>query len=114
MKSYKNLYPGIYTFSNLYWSYRAARKSKRNRAAVAGFEFDLEQNLLALSQELRQQRYEPGAYTNFYVYEPKRRLISAAPFRDRVVHHALCNVTEPVWESRSDCEIPPENLTCNA
>lgn len=89
MKTYKNLYPRVYRFSNLYNAYRAARKGKRDRIAVASFEFDLEQNLLTLSEKLRQQTYRPGKYTNFYVYEPKRRLISAAPFRDRVVHHAL-------------------------
>ena len=100
MKTYRDLYPQIYSFENLYRSFRGARKGKRDRVAVAGFEFDLEQNLLALSGELRCLRYEPGSYTNFYIYEPKRRLISAAPFRDRVVHHALCNVIEPIWEAR--------------
>jgi len=43
--------------------------------------------------------YQPGAYDSFYIYEPKKRLISAAPFRDRVVHHALCNVIAPLFES---------------
>jgi retron-type reverse transcriptase len=100
MKTYKNLYPQIYSFENLYRSFRAARKGKRDRVAVAGFELDLEQNLLALSDELRYLSYEPGSYTNFVILEPKRRLISAAPFRDRVVHHALCNVIESIWEKR--------------
>lgn len=100
MKSYKNLYPQIYPFSNLYTAYRAARRGKRHRAAVAGFEFDLESNLLTLERELRDQTYRPGGYNNFYIYEPKQRLVSAAPFRDRVVHHALCQVIEPIWEAR--------------
>jgi RNA-directed DNA polymerase len=86
MKTYKNLYPQIYNFSNLYQAFRAARKGKRDRVAVASFEFDLEHNLLALETELRDQTYRPGPYTNFYIYEPKRRLVSAAPFHDRVVH----------------------------
>ena len=77
--------------------WRAARKGKRDRAADAGFEFNLEPNLWQLQQELREQAYETGTYTNFYIYEPKRRLVSAAPFRDRVVHHALCQVIEPIW-----------------
>ena len=42
----------------------------------------------------------PGAYDSFYIHDPKRRLISAAPFRDRVVHHAFCNIIEPVWERK--------------
>ena len=44
------------------------------------------------------QTYRPGPYASFNIHEPKRRLISAAPFRDRVVHHALCNVIEPAFE----------------
>ncbi len=68
--------------------------------AVASFEFDLEHNLITLANELRDQTYCPGPYTNFTIEEPKHRLISAAPFRDRVVHHALCQIIEPIWESR--------------
>jgi len=100
MKSYKNLYPQIHSFETLYTAYRAARRGKRGRVAVARFEFDLEHNLLELQAELREQSYRPGAYTNFHIYEPKRRLVSAAPFRDRVVHHALCRTIEPIWEAR--------------
>ena len=48
MKTYKNLYPHIHTFANLYWPFRAARRGKRSRAAVASFEFDLERNLWQL------------------------------------------------------------------
>ena len=100
MKTYKNLYPQVYDFANLYLAYRQARKGKRDRAAVAGYEFELERNLLSLQDELQGHTYEPGEYTNFYIHEPKRRLVSAAPFRDRVVHHALCQVIEPIWEAR--------------
>jgi RNA-directed DNA polymerase len=100
MKTYKNLYPQIYSFENLYLAFRAARKGKRSRVAVAAFEFDMERNLLQLQTELRDQTYRPSFYDNFYIYEPKRRLVSAAPFRDRVVHHALCQVIEPIWEAR--------------
>jgi hypothetical protein len=102
MKTYKNLYPKIYEFENLYRAYRAARRAKRAQVSVASFEFDWEHNLLELQTELREQTYRPGAYDNFYIYEPKRRLVSAAPFRDRVARsdHALCNVIEPIWEAR--------------
>jgi hypothetical protein len=54
--------------------------------------------LIQLQRELQDQAYRPGAYYSFYIHEPKRRLISAAPFRDRVVHHALCNLIEPPFE----------------
>ena len=100
MKTYKRLYPQICSFENLYKAYRQARRGKRQREAVASFEFDLENNLLRLQEELRAQTYQPGSYHNFYIFEPKRRLVSAAPFRDRVVHHALCQVIEPIWEAR--------------
>ena len=106
MKTYHNLYPHVHSFRNLYLAFRGARKAKRHRVAVAGFEFDLEHNLLQLETEMRDQTYKPGPYTNFYVYEPKRRLISAAPFRDRVVHHALCRVICTVSLSKDDFERP--------
>ena len=65
---------------------------------MAQFEFNLEENLFNLQAELCTGRYTPGAYHSFYIHDPKRRLISAAPFRDRVVHHALCAVTAPLFE----------------
>ena len=74
MRPYKNLHPQIHSFANLYLSFRAARKAKRHRVAVARFESDLEHNLLQLEAQLREQAYRPGPYTSFYVYEPKRRL----------------------------------------
>lgn len=100
MKTYKDLYARVCAFENLYAAYLAARRGKRQRAAVAQFEFLLEPNLLQLQNELQTLTYRPGAYHHFYIYEPKQRLVSAAPFRDRVVHHALCNVIEPIWEAR--------------
>jgi RNA-directed DNA polymerase len=100
VKTYKDLYPQIYAFENLYTAYRRARRGKRGRADVAAFEFDMEGNLLRLQAELRQHTYRPGGYFNFIIHEPKQRLVSAAPFRDRVVHHALCQVIEPIWERR--------------
>ena len=42
--------------------------------------------------------YQPGAYVEILVHEPKKRLVSAAPFRDRVVHHAFCAVVDPLFE----------------
>jgi len=59
-----------------------------------------EDEIFALQNELQSKIYTPGAYHSFYVHDPKKRLISAAPFRDRVAHHALCRVIEPIWEKR--------------
>jgi retron-type reverse transcriptase len=100
-KTFKNLYTQVYAFDNLYQAFRRARKGgKRKNERVAAFELDLEANLWQLHDELRTQTYHPGPYHNFYIRERKRRLISAAPFRDRVIHHALCNVIQPLFERR--------------
>ncbi len=85
-------------WENLLWAYYRASKGKRGHPNVAAFEYALEDNLLALQTELHSRAYRPGAYVSFAIHEPKRRLISAAPFRDRVVHHALCNLIEPLFE----------------
>ena len=98
MKTYRRLYEQVCDWDNVYLAYRKARKGKRSRPPAASFEFDLETNLVELRRELQEKTYRPGAYTSFYIHEPKRRLISAAPFRDRVVHHALCNVIEPLFD----------------
>lgn len=99
-KTFRNLWPQLVSFENLLAAYRAARRGKRGTAQVARFEQRCEDHLLRLQQELETGRYRPGPYRSFVVYEPKRRVISAAPFRDRVVHHALCQVIEPIWEAR--------------
>lgn len=100
MKTYKHLYPQVCAFENLLIAYYKARKGKRGKTQVAGFERNYEEQLFLLQNELLAKTYTPGEYASFYVHEPKKRLISAAPFRDRVIHHALCNVIEPIWEPR--------------
>jgi retron-type reverse transcriptase len=91
-------YADIYRWDNLYAAYRRAARGKRGRAAAARFEYCLEDNLVRLQEELAGESYRPGPYVHFTIHEPKRRLISAAPFRDRVAHHALCRAIEPAFE----------------
>lgn len=67
---------------------------------MAEFDLNLAENLLAIQAELKEGVYEPGGYISFYIHDPKKRLISAAPFRDRVVHHALVNLIEPIFERK--------------
>ncbi len=93
------LFPRITAWENLHLAYHKASRGKRGRHAAAAFEFQIADRLLALQAELEQDTYHPGPYRHFVILEPKRRVISAAPFRDRVVHHALCNVIEPFFES---------------
>ncbi len=99
-KSFNNLFPQIANFENLFAAWETARRSKRRRPDVAAFERHLEPNLLRIEQQLLDGSYRPGRYRSFFIREPKRRKISAAPFRDRVVHHALVRVIEPIFESR--------------
>ncbi len=99
MKTWKHLYPDLCSFKNLYEAARKAQRGKRCRPDVFAFHARLEENLLALQEELTTRRWQPGPYREFYVQEAKRRLICAAPYRDRVVHHALCNIIEPLFEN---------------
>lgn len=81
-------------------AYRRAAKGKRGRSPAALFEQGVTDRLIKLKHEISEQSYTPGTYHHFFIHEPKRRKISAAPFRDRVVHHALCNLIEPVFDAR--------------
>ncbi len=98
-RSFQNLYPQVHRFENIFQAWRRAARGKRGTPAAATFEWQLEANLLNLQRVLVRQSYQTGPYHSFYILDPKRRLISAAPFRDRVVHHALCQVIEPLFEA---------------
>jgi RNA-directed DNA polymerase len=91
-------YTALSAWDNLLLAWRKAARGKRGLNAASTFEHGLADNLLALQTALREQTYRPGPYVNFFIHEPKQRKISAAPFRDRVVYHALCNVLEPRFE----------------
>ena len=98
MKTYKNLYPKIYDFDNLHLAYLKARRCKRYRHDVLRFSANLEENLINIQNHLIWKTYRTGRYRFFTVYEPKERLIASLSFRDRVVHHALHNIIEPIFE----------------
>lgn len=92
------LYSRVIDWSNLLEAFRKAAKGKRGKGSAAGFEHQVADRLLQLQSELADFSYQPGGYVHFVIHEPKQRRVSAAPFRDRVVHHALCNVIEPIFE----------------
>lgn len=98
MKTYKNLYSQICTYDNLELAFKKARKRKTTKGYVIEFEADLESNLMQLKKELETFSYRPAPLTLFTIRDPKTRKISASHFRDRVVHHALCNIIEPIFE----------------
>jgi retron-type reverse transcriptase len=100
MKRLGGLWERVISFDNLLRAFRKARRGKRRRPPVAAFELNLETELLALQRDLVAGDYRPGEYRLFAIYERKPRLIAAAPFRDRVVHHALLNVIEPLIDRR--------------
>jgi retron-type reverse transcriptase len=98
MKIYRNLFESITSFENLWLASKKAQRGKRFKDSALRFNAELEKNLLQLKQELEEQTYHCGCYRQFYVQKSKKRLISAAPYRDRVVHHALCNIIEPIFD----------------
>jgi hypothetical protein len=100
MKRVGGLWAELTSFANLLASAEAAAAGKRKRPDVAAFQMDLESELLRLRRELLEGSYQSGRYRTFTILDPKPRQISAAPFRDRVVHHALTRVLEPVFERR--------------
>lgn len=99
MKRYGNLYAQICAYEHLEAAYVCAAKGKASRPEVMEFAADLEANLRALEQELRDHTYRTPAYKVFTKTEPKERVIFKLPFRDRVVHWAIMLVVEPIWVS---------------
>ena len=94
------LFEAVTDWDNLWRAFCLAARGKRRKGSAAAFEQQVADRLLALQEDLRARTYRPGAYRHFVIHEPKRRRISAAPFRDRVVHHALCQVIEPIFEAQ--------------
>ena len=98
MKTHKNLYEQVYSPENLLVAWRKAGKGKTKRDYVIKFEKNLAGSLLRLREELKSQAYRPMPLKTFILRDPKTRRISKSDFRDRVVHHALCNVIEPIFD----------------
>jgi len=94
------LFDELVSFDNLYLAYLKARKGKRFVDYVLLFEKDLEENLLCLQKDLFNGCYVHGVYREMIVNDSKKRLIKVAPFRDRIVHHALCNIIEPLLDKK--------------
>ena len=105
MKRVGGLFDRLCSFENLLQAARRAQRAKRYRPEVLRFNHRLEDALHRLSEELRTGEWRPGRHRHFRIREPKVRWISAAPYADRVVHHALCAVMGPVLDRRliHDC-----------
>ncbi len=98
MKSYKNLYDKIISLKNLTHAFKKARKGKTKKDYVKKFEENLAYNLKILYEELKNQTYKPRPLLTFVLRDPKTRKISKSDFRDRIVHHALVRVIEPIFD----------------
>jgi hypothetical protein len=98
MKRHADLFDAIVDFQSLWRAAHRAALGKRYTPVVARFTADLEHELLGLRRDLGDGTYRPGAYRTFVIRDPKERLISVAPFRDRVVHHAVCAAIEPILD----------------
>lgn len=98
MSPYSDLYDKLCSYDNLLLAYKKARRSKGKKWYVKEFESNLKKELLKLEHELRIMTYSPSLMKKFVIHEPRTRIISASHFRDRIVHHAICNILEPIFE----------------
>lgn len=99
-KTFNGLWLSIVSFENLYKGYQEARKLKRFRSEILRYEKNLEERLIDTQNRLIWHAWSPGKWKSFITYEPKKRVIQAPPFTDRVVHHALVRVIEPLFEKK--------------
>lgn len=108
MKRHGKLWDKLISWDNLVLAAHKAQRGKRDRVSVQGFNFDQERQLLQLQQDLAEQSYLPGNFRTHWVTEPKKRMISVAPYRDRVIHHALMNLLEQIL----DQHFHPDSYAC--
>jgi len=98
MRRYGYLFEELYDFENLQSAFNKSFRGLKKKELNSDYYFYLEGNLLSLQSKLKLKTYQPAKYRYFKIHEPKERLISVAGFEDRIVHHALVNVLEPIYE----------------
>ena len=98
MKKKGYLFETLYSFENLHEAFKKAFRGSGRTEEACRFHFHLERELLKLREELQSNTYRPARYRYFKTFDPKERTISVAPFRDRVVHHGVVRVLEPIFE----------------
>jgi len=102
MKAYHDLFGSVAAFGNIFnAAYGAIRGKKKDSPDVHQFFYDLESEVIRLETELVEGDYMPRPYSTFWVRDPKLRRICCLPFRDRVIHHAVCRVLGPCFEACS-------------
>ena len=108
VKKHYRLIDSITDLNNLRLAYQKTSRNKRMTWGYLEFKEYAEANLLQVRYELSSGTYKIGSYRNFTVYEPKPRLISALDFKDRLVQHAICNITGPIF----DRMLMPQTFAC--
>lgn len=99
MKRKGSFYERIYSFENLYSAYLKVKKGRRYKKEVLEFSHNLEENLFKIQKELKNETYKHGNYRKFIVRDSKKREIKAPIVKDRVIHHALCNLIDPIFNN---------------
>jgi RNA-directed DNA polymerase len=92
------VYNKIISVRNLHLAWKKAKKGKTKRLCVIGFNKNLASNLFRLNKELIENTYLPKPLITFTLRDPKTRKISKSSFRDRIVHHAIVNIIEPIFD----------------
>lgn len=90
------MFEQIFSYEALLMAWKKTQRLKRYRQDVIMFRRSLDENLIIIQNELIWKTYKVSGYHNYIIYEPKKRLISSLPLRDRVVQHALVGVIEPI------------------
>ena len=98
MRVYKKLFNKIVDIENLFLAWEEFKIGKTKKPNVLEFEKDLEQNIFQLRRDLVSKKYEHGDYADFYICDPKKRHVYKATVRDRVVHHAIFKILNPIFE----------------
>lgn len=98
MKIYRDLFDSIISPENLFSAWDAFKKGKQGKSDVQRFEWKLEENIFKLHRDLKDKVYKHGDYQGFYISDPKRRHIHKATVRDRILHHAVFTVLNPIFE----------------
>lgn len=93
-----HLYHQSISIENLFQAWNEFRVGKRNRPDVQSFEINVEDNLFKLHQQLKTKTYKHSSYTAFNIYDPKFRHIHKAKVLDRIIHHAIVSVIEPIFD----------------
>lgn len=98
MKRYNNLFDKVVSLDNLYLADKKARRNKSHRKDIIEFDKNKDELLLQLQKQLIEGKYDTSEYHTFIIKEPKERIIFKLPYYpDRIVHHAIMNILEPIW-----------------